>query len=92
MKNNSEYYYVYLIVNDRYVTYNNGHFTKSGYYLTDDINKSFYFGGIPTDGAFEDICNDLNINREEIQIVPDEHYETGLSNLRYIVYKRKGWD
>ena len=87
----NKYYYVYLKVNDKYIAYFNGNILREGYSLTDDINDAFYFGAIPPCGVIKDICEQLNIKENDIEIIPDNHYETGLSNPRSIVYKRKHW-
>jgi hypothetical protein len=89
--NGIEMYYVYLGVGNQFVTYNNGHFGKCGYYLTDDLDKAYYFGCVPTEKHLLRICDELNISRKHIQVIPDEHYETGLSNIRKIIYKRNNW-
>ena len=84
-------HYVYLCVENQYISYSNGNFSKERYFLTDNINKAFYFGCVPTKKHLMKICEQLNVNLEQIQIIPDEHYITGLSNIRKIIYKRNNW-
>jgi len=93
LKDNDEdkLHYVYLKCNEQFVSYNPGHIGDEGYYLTGNIDKAFYFGYVPTRKHLLKICEQVEIDAKNIEIIPDEHYVTGLSNLRKIVYKRNKW-
>lgn len=88
---NDNMYYVYLCVEGKYVGYNPGHIGEERYYLTEEFDEAFYFGAVPKQRHLIDISKQLNIDLRKLEIVPDIHYETGLSNIRRIIYKRNNW-